>query len=224
MDPAADRIDRYEIIDRLGSGAMGEVLLAFAPKLRREVAIKVLHDHIADDDQRRRLFHREARTAAALDHPNVMKVYDYSGADESHVYIVMQRLRGVDLGTVLDSLTQLPEAIVIAMAYEICLALQHTHDEGLVHRDLKPDNLFLEPDGRIVLADFGIAKAFDDSASLGNTMVVEKSQLLGTPLYLAPELIRGGAASPAASEPRESRRARCNNRRLPRTAPRSVAT
>ena len=192
-----ETVGRYELIELLGQGAMGRVYLGMDPKLRREVAIKVLHEHIATDEHRRRLFHREARAAAALDHPNVMKVYDYSGPDEPVQYIVLQRLRGVDLGTVLDSLRQLPETIVLAMAYEVALALEHAHDNGLVHRDLKPDNLFLEPDGRVVLGDFGIAKAMGEGG-LGQTMVVEQSKLMGTPLYMAPEQLKFARSSPAS--------------------------
>jgi serine/threonine-protein kinase len=198
MGEAQQSVGRYQIIELLGQGSMGRVYLALDPKLRREVAVKLLHDHVAADDSRRRMFHREARAAAALEHPNVVKVYDYSGPEESRQYLVLQRLRGVDLGTVLDTLASLPEKLVVALAYEVTLALEHMHGQNVVHRDLKPDNLFLEPDGRVVVGDFGIAKALEAPDALGGTMIVEKSQLMGTPLYMAPEQLVKSESGPAS--------------------------
>lgn len=132
--------NRYELRELLGEGAMGRVFLGFDPKLHREVAIKVIREEFLVDAERRAFFHREARAAAALSHPNVVEVYDYSGPKEDTQYIVFERLVGLDLGTVLETLGALPEPVVAAVGHEVCFALKSAHDEGLIHRDLKPDN------------------------------------------------------------------------------------
>jgi serine/threonine protein kinase len=189
------RIDRFDIRGELGRGGQGMVLLAYDPKLEREVAIKVLsQEHISSDATLQR-FQREARSTAKLHHPNIVEVFDYSPADANIAYIVSERLEGKTLSQVLALRNEaLAAPVAAAVAHEICLALQHAHERSVVHRDLKPDNVFWEPNGRIVLVDFGIAKAISKDASAVD--LTKASEVLGTPYYLAPEIILRTGMSP----------------------------
>ena len=188
-----EHIDRYEIRAVLGKGAMGSVYCAFDPKLHREVALKVVADDLARESKARERFQREARAIAALKHPNIVEIYDYSGEDSEHLYLVMEKLDGDDLFNVVNSKGMMPEPCAAAVGHELCLALQTAHDAGVIHRDLKPANIFLAAcdvaGGRPVpkLLDFGIAKVFDP-AQLGSETEVPPTRtgaLLGTPAYMS---------------------------------------
>jgi serine/threonine protein kinase len=180
------QIDRYEVKGTLGEGAMGKVLLCFDPKLHREVAVKIVTEKAATEKGRMR-FHREARAVAALHHPNIVEIYDYSGPDSSYLYLVMERLQGIDLFDLMDRHGPVPEPIMAAVGHELSQALQHAHTSGVIHRDLKPENVYIDQTGRVVLTDFGIAKVFTDENLLGTGSWSAKTEVIGTPGFMSPE-------------------------------------
>lgn len=167
---------------------MGRVYLAFDPKFNREVALKVIRDTMVDDERVRKWFHREARAIAQLQHPGVVEVHDYSGQDAPVPYLVMERLHGHTLKDVIQKRGVCSAAVLCEIAIQLGVALEHAHTQGLVHRDLKPDNLFVEPSGRIVITDFGLARA-QLNVDLGASLASMGTNVVGTPLFLAPEAI-----------------------------------
>ncbi len=187
-------LDRYELRQMLASGAMGKVFLAWDPKLHREVAVKVLRDDLGQGSKAYERFQREARAVAALQHPNIVEIYDYSGHDSSVLYIVMERLEGDDLFNILSDTGQLPDTIIAAIGYELCAALAVAHDAGVIHRDLKPENIFITPSGRIVLTDFGIVKSVRENSTLGGFDI--PTEVIGTPGFMPPELMMNKALGP----------------------------
>jgi serine/threonine-protein kinase len=181
---------RYSVERTLGRGGMAIVFLAHDGELDRPVALKVLADNLAGDAAVRHRFLREARLAARISHPNVVTVYD-AGDEAERPFIVMEY---VDGETLADRLARgrLAAADAVDVAVQLCAALEHAHRAGLVHRDVKPQNVLLRADGVAKLADFGIARAAEQ------TRLTEAGTLLGTASYLAPELAAGGEASPAS--------------------------
>jgi eukaryotic-like serine/threonine-protein kinase len=166
---------------------MATVYLARDEDLGRAVAVKILPEHMAADDSFRSRFVREARLAARLAHPNIVRVYDVGEADD-RPFIVMEYVPGASLA----ESPRLPVANVVDLGVQACAGLQHAHDAGLVHRDVKPANLLVRSDGVLKVADFGIARAAESTRhTLAGT-------LLGTAAYLAPEQIAGADATPAA--------------------------
>jgi serine/threonine-protein kinase len=193
-------IGRHEVRSLLGRGGMGRVVLARDPVLQREVALKLVELEAGKEEhwsQMRSIFHREARATAALRHPGIVEVYDYSEPEADLLYLTCERLEGPTLRQILDRHGTLPAYLAAALGHEIALALKHAHDQGIVHRDLKPENIFWLPSGRVVLSDFGIARALDGS-SLGITVRYGATSLYGSPAYMAPEQLGGAAASPAS--------------------------
>jgi eukaryotic-like serine/threonine-protein kinase len=189
----------YEVVAPLGAGAMGEVYRASDPRLRREVAVKVLPPAFASDPGRLRRFEQEALAAASLNHPNILAVYDI-GVHDGSPYIVSELLEG---RTLRDSLVDGALTVRTALdhAVQIAHGLSAAHDKGIVHRDLKPENLFVTRDGRIKILDFGLAKLtqFDASSSGGTAQLTtaagtEPGLIVGTVGYMSPEQVRGGAA------------------------------
>jgi serine/threonine protein kinase len=180
--------ERYEIRRGLGSGSMGSVYLAFDPKVSREVAVKILRKEFAKSEKHRQRFEREARAIAALRHPNVVEIYDYGGSPEEHLYLVMEYVRGQNLGKLLEANGPLPEPVLAACGLELGAALQHAHEHGVIHRDIKPENVFLDR-GRIVLVDFGIVKAIAPENPLGADAARSRTDVIGTPGFMAPEQI-----------------------------------
>ncbi len=176
--------DRYRLVAPLGSGASARVYLADDVTLRRRVAVKVLHPALADDDAFLRQFRAEARAAAALNHPNVMAVYDW-GEDDGP-YLVLEYLGGGSLRGMLDRGQRLSVSQTVLVAIDAARALDAAHRRGFVHRDIKPANLLFGDDGRLRVADFGLARALSEAAW---TEPVEG--LVGTARYAAPE--QGGA-------------------------------
>jgi serine/threonine-protein kinase len=170
---------------------MASVLLARDAELDRPVAIKLLADNLADDESFRRRFVREARLAARLSHPNIVKVYD-AGEDSGRPYIVMELVDGETLADVVASRGRLPPAEAVDLALQICAGLEHAHAAGLVHRDVKPQNLLVRPDGVVKIADFGIARAAEA------TRLTQVGTILGTVAYLAPEQAAGEEVTAAA--------------------------
>ncbi len=188
-------IDRYQIVALLGKGAMGEVYRARDTRLERDVAVKVLPAAFSSDPDRLRRFDQEARAAGALNHPNIVAVYDV-GAQEGTPYVVSELLEGQTLRDLLAH-GPLPLRKVLAWGAQIARGLAAAHAKGIVHRDLKPENLFVTQEGRVKILDFGLAKlkpatgmATDPSDSVAATAT---GMILGTAGYMAPEQVNGSA-------------------------------
>ena len=187
-------IDRYKVHEVLARGATGSVYRAWDPKLHREVAIKVVYRDVALDKKNIERFHREARAVAALKHPNIVEIYDYSGHDADVLFLVMELLDGQDLYEYLAKWGPMPEPLVAAVGHEICGALHVAHEAGVIHRDVKPENVVLTATGRIVITDFGGVKAFQtDSAVMDRP---QQTEIVGTPGFMAPEQIRSNDLGP----------------------------
>lgn len=176
---------RYDLVELIGSGGMGEVWKAHDLESRAFVAVKLLLAEVGDEDAVAR-FRREARIGSRIRHPGVVPVYD-AGQDAGQPFIVMELLKGSDLGALLDRTPEgLPLHDAVDLALKVSEVLAVAHEEGVVHRDLKPANLYREVDGRVRICDFGIARAADSTTGLTVTGL-----LLGTPSYMAPEQWRG---------------------------------
>jgi tRNA A-37 threonylcarbamoyl transferase component Bud32 len=185
--------ERYELEDRLGHGGMATVYRARDSKLDREVAIKLLADNFAGDDEVRMRFSREARLAARLDHPNVVQVFDV-GEDEDRPFIVMEYVEG---GTLQDRLERrrgpLARDEALRLLGQLCDGLGYAHAKKLVHRDIKPQNLLVrESDDTLKITDFGIARAAEET-----TRLTRPGKVLGTDRYMAPEQVADGTITPA---------------------------
>ena len=185
--------ERYRIESRLGSGGMSTVHLAFDERLERYVAVKLLAEHLASDPAFVSRFQREALAAARLIHPNIVQVYD-SGLDDfrDQHYIVMEYIDGQSCAEILRDRGWLPTEEALPIILGACAGLDYAHRKGVVHRDVKPGNLLLGPDSAVKLADFGIAKATEQSS------ITQVGSVLGTAAYLAPEQGRGEEAGPPA--------------------------
>ena len=185
--------ERYRLDRRLGVGGMATVQLAFDTRLERNVAVKLLAEHLADDSSFVSRFRREALAAARLVHPNVVQVFDFGLDDETHRnFIVMEYVDGHSCAELLrDRGTLAPDEAVEILA-QSCRGLDYAHRHGVVHRDVKPGNLMRSRDGMVKLADFGIAKAAEQSD------ITKVGSVLGTAAYLAPEQARGEPAGPAS--------------------------
>jgi serine/threonine protein kinase len=185
---------RYELGSRLGVGGMSTVVSAFDERLEREVAIKLLAEHLADDDQFVARFRREALAAARLVHPNIVQVFDFGLDERSHRhYIAMELVRGQSGAEILRDEGVLEVREALSIVGQACRGLEYAHRNGVVHRDVKPGNLLRGEDGVVKLADFGIAKAISEESS-----ITQVGSVLGTAAYLAPEQAAGEQAGPAA--------------------------
>ena len=186
---------RYELGKRLGYGGMSTVQLAMDRVLEREVAIKLLAEHLADDSQFISRFKREALSAAKLVHPNIVQVFDF-GFDEGsgHHYIVMEYISGRSGAEILRQETRLGVRDTLELVDGACRGLAHAHRMGVIHRDVKPGNILRSDDGAVKLADFGIAKAMVG----GGSQITQAGSVLGTAAYLAPEQASGGEVGPPA--------------------------
>jgi serine/threonine protein kinase len=190
------RLGRYEIRSQLGVGGMGEVYLARDPKINRDVAIKVLPAAFSSDPDRLRRFEQEAQAAGALNHPNILSIYDVDTHDGAP-YVVSELLEGETLSQQLNG-TALPVQKALGYALQTAQGLSAAHDKGIVHRDLKPDNLFLTKDGRLKILDFGIAKLIEPRGEIDpdTDLATRKfntapGTVIGTIGYMAPEQVRG---------------------------------
>ena len=180
---------RYRLERILGYGGMSTIFAATDAKLGRSVAVKVLRPEFGADAAFVERFRREAQSAASLSHPNIVAVYDY-GTDAAGPFIVMEQVAGGDLSRVLDERGALPPTAVARTGQQVADALAAAHARGLVHRDIKPGNILLAPDGRVQVADFGIAQAAADSP------VTSSGIAIGSVLYFSPEQARGDPAPP----------------------------
>jgi serine/threonine protein kinase/outer membrane protein OmpA-like peptidoglycan-associated protein len=179
----------YRILERLGSGGMGDVYLAEDTRLKRRVAIKILTSKFANDPAKISRFEHEAQAASALNHPNILTVYDVGSIDSLH-YIVTEYVAG---RTVRDYLYRgaLPFRKAIDIAIDIAKALSVAHEAGIVHRDIKPENVIIRNDGYAKILDFGLAKIVETEFREDPLVITEPGQILGTPKYMSPEQIRG---------------------------------
>jgi beta-lactam-binding protein with PASTA domain/tRNA A-37 threonylcarbamoyl transferase component Bud32 len=174
---------RYQVVRKLGAGGMANVYLAEDQELGRHVAIKILNDRHANDDQFVERFRREAKNAAALSHPNIVSIYD-RGEAEGTYYIAMEYLDGRSLKELITSRGPAPLNVAIEYARQILSALRFAHRHGIVHRDIKPHNVLVDAEGRVKVTDFGIARA-------GTSQMTEAGSIVGTAQYLSPEQARG---------------------------------
>jgi len=179
-----DKIGRYQVLERVGKGGMGVLYRGFDPVLDREVAIKLMLTDFTDDtEQMRPRFYREARAAAKLNHRNIVTIFEF--AEESNVpYIVMEFLRGTPLGARMNGQPPLSLDDKLNIVAQLCDGLTYAHDQGVVHRDVKPDNVFILEDGSIKLLDFGIAK-------LTSSNLTRQGDVLGSASYMSPEQVGG---------------------------------
>lgn len=177
-----DQIGKYNVISQIGCGGMSDVYEATHPDLQQRVAIKVIRSSIAPDASGR--FRREMVAIGSLDHPNVVQAFD-AGVSGEHQFLVMELIDGVDLGWVCREQHHLTLTDACEVIRQAAMGLQHAHDRGLVHRDVKPSNLMLRQDGQILLLDLGLAR-WEESSS-GESLATADGQILGTVDYLAPE-------------------------------------
>ncbi len=185
--PAPQTLGRYRILNEVGRGATAFVYKAYDPQLDRFLAIKVLREELAKDDDYRDSFLREARLAAQLTHPGIVTIFDV-GVAEDKPYIGMELLEGATLEHVLKSQGKLPIKTVLAIAWQLSGALNYAHEQGVVHRDIKPGNIVVLKDKKTVkLTDFGIAQLEDVLGSVGK----QADKVVGTPEYMAPEQVLG---------------------------------
>src|SRR5437773_8255341 len=192
---AGTRLGPYEVLAPLGAGGMGEVYRARDERLKREVAIKVLPASFSADADRLRRFEQEAQAAGALNHPNILSIYDV-GTHDGNPYVVSELLEGETLRDRLSG-GAVPVHKAIDWSLQIAHGLAAAHEKGIVHRDLKPENLFVTRDGRVKILDFGLAKlTLIEPASGGTTQLTaaagtEPGMIVGTVGYMSPEQVRG---------------------------------
>lgn len=181
------QLGKYEIVGKIGQGAMGEVFKAHDPILGRDVAIKTMTAAIGTDEELRKRFHREAQSAARLSHPNIITIYDF-GEDQGKVYMAMELLEGTDLKDLIGRHTPMTLDQKLGLMEQICDGLAFAHARDVVHRDLKPANLHIQRGGQIKIMDFGLAK-------LSSSDMTRAGMIMGTPNYMSPEQVRGEKAT-----------------------------
>ena len=178
---------RYRLESKLGSGGMSTVYLALDETLQRKVAAKVLHREMSDQPDQLERFRREARAVAQLSHPNVVSVIDAGNDEDGHPYIVFEYVEGETLKQRIDRLGRLPLDEAAAYAIEVGRGLQSAHQAHMVHRDVKPQNVLIDPEGRAKVTDFGIALSLEDDG------LTKTGRVLGTTDYVSPEQAMGKA-------------------------------
>lgn len=182
----------YRLVEKLGAGGMAEVYKAYHPRLERYVAIKFIRPELATDEDFKARFEQEARAVAQLSHPNIVHIYDF-GEEGARYYLVMEFVAGSTLKDRLQSLANagemMPPDETLHIIRQVSRALDDAHRQGIIHRDVKPANIMLTPDGRAVLNDFGLARMIGATAGLTRT-----GATIGTPAYMSPEQIRGERA------------------------------
>ncbi len=182
---AGTQIGKYDMLEEVGHGGMAVVYRGLDRVLKREVAVKVLHPHLADRQESRARLEREAIAVAKLRHENILEIFDYSGPEAEASYIVTEFIHGMTLKLWVDEHLEPRPAVAALIVHRLCQALQHAHGSGIVHRDIKPENVMIREDGVLKLMDFGIAQIID------NQKLTLTGQLIGSPAYMAPELISG---------------------------------
>lgn len=179
---------RYEVVSHIGQGGMADVFLAVDTILNRQVAIKLLREDLSQDAVSILRFEREAQAAASLAHPNIVEIYDV-GEYQDHHYIVMEYIAGKTLKQVIRSRGPLVNEEAVDIMKQLCFAVAEAHSRGIIHRDIKPQNVIVKADGSLKILDFGIATA------LGSVQLTQANNVMGSVHYLAPELAKGEPAS-----------------------------
>ena len=174
--------NRYEVLQKVGEGGMATVYRGRHATLDRDVAIKVLHPHLSSSTRNRERFACEARAIEHLRHDSILSIFDYSGMDQSdYCYIITEFVEGETLSEWVGRSVRLPSEIVVVMGLHLASALSYAHAEGILHRDLKPDNVMVRFDGTVKLMDFGIARFLDE------VQVTMTGALVGSPAFMSPE-------------------------------------
>ena len=181
---------RYRITEKIGTGGMADVYKAIDETLGRTVAVKVMHSKYASDESFTQRFRQEAQAAANLQSPNIVNIYDW-GSEGEYYYIVMEYVRGTDLKTIIRQKGALTSKQVAEIGAQVCNALSVAHGYDIIHRDIKPHNIMVTPDGMVKVMDFGIARA-------GNTTMTQTGSVLGTAHYVSPEQAQGRALTNAS--------------------------
>lgn len=184
------RLGRYEIEDEVGRGGMSVVYRATDPVLDRKVALKVLHPHLADRADARARFTREARAVARFQHPHIVEVFDYAPPESDRAYIVTEYIDGPTLRAFAEAHPIRHAEVAALIMIPVLEALEHAHRHGIVHRDVKPENVMVRPDGTPVLMDFGIAQMVDMQT------LTATGTMLGSPAHMAPEVVNGEEVGP----------------------------
>ncbi len=176
-------IGRYRVLEEIGRGGMATVYRAIDTSLEREVALKLLHPYLTSHEESRTRFKREAQAVARLKHDSVLEIYDYSAGERGDVFIVMELVQGTTLRRLLEDRNgePVPAEAAALIIIPVCAALAHAHENGVVHRDVKPENILIGPEGDIKLSDFGIAHM------AGASQMTVTGQILGSPAYMSPE-------------------------------------
>ncbi|HEX8142822.1 MAG TPA: protein kinase [Pyrinomonadaceae bacterium] len=180
---------RYEIGSPLGAGGMGEVYLARDTHLQRRVALKFLPPHFTDDEDRLRRFKQEARATSALNHPNIITIFEIGEANGAH-FMATEFIDGVNLRQHIEHRRVLESGEALGIALQVASALDAAHEAGIVHRDIKPENIMLRPDGYVKVLDFGLAK-LTETVESGPQTQTEPGMVIGTIIYMSPEQARG---------------------------------
>jgi serine/threonine-protein kinase len=175
---------RYDVLDKLGEGAMGVVWRARDKNLSRVVALKMLSTELGDEDELHQRFHREAEAIGRLSHPNIVSVYDL-GESEGRVYMAMELLEGEDLRSLIETQATIALAERVRILFDICAGVGYAHSRGVIHRDIKPANIMVTADGRVKLLDFGLARVATRET------ITRRGVILGTPDYMSPEQAMG---------------------------------
>ena len=188
---SGDTLGRYELAEELGEGGMAQVFKARDKELRRDVAVKVLFPHLARKDEIVRRFQREARAAAGLEQANILRIYDVGGAEgDDPPYIVMEMIRGRSLLAEIEQRGPMFAEVAACIGALLADALGAAHKASIVHRDMKPANVMISHDGRVLLTDFGVARLETE-----DSLVTKTGALLGTPAYMSPEQATGDVAT-----------------------------
>ena len=190
-----DSVSRFRIVSRLGAGGMGVVFRAHDDSLGRDLALKLLQpDAVADENARARMI-RQVRTASSLSHPHIAHISEV-GEHDGHLYIAMELVEGTSLRERIPSQGMPPDAI-LPLAMQMADALGYAHQHGVIHRDLKSENVMVTPEGWVKVLDFGLAKRMRDLPSAEPTVdlhLTATGMIMGTPMYLAPEVLQGGSS------------------------------
>jgi serine/threonine protein kinase len=190
--PAGTLVGPYKVVRKLGEGGMGIVFVAEDTRLRRTVALKVLHGQPGEDSERRYRFLREGRLAAGLTHPCIATVYEVGEAAD-RLFIAMELVEGRSVGALLNERTQLPIFQALRITREVVRGLVKAHEAGIIHRDLKPENVMYGEDQVVKILDFGVAKRADDASANVTAHETKAGSLIGTPAYMSPEQAAGRA-------------------------------
>lgn len=186
MDSLPEQISKYRVMEEVGRGGMAVVYRGYDQTLDRQVAIKVLHPHLATDADSRVRFQREARAVARLHHPHIIEIFDFADRDDGPSYIVTEFIEGETLKAFIERHRLFFPEIAVMIAIQLCEAVGHAHKLQIIHRDLKPENVMVDRQGSLKLMDFGIAKVLDHEQQMTLT-----GSILGSPAHMAPELLEG---------------------------------